>query len=143
MNPWLRAYLLGAVVPASAVTLGLLGQPAGQPGDPALAALLVVLGALAANFPVMVSPRYKADATPAIYLAMVLLFAPSTAVALVGLSRLAGDGALCLRRNPKTQKRRRRPMDLVFNTSQIMLASALAALAYGAITAPNAAGDGL
>ena len=34
-----------------------------------LAALLVVLGAVAANFPVMVSPRYKADATPAIYLA--------------------------------------------------------------------------
>ena len=76
MNPWLRAYLLGAVVPAAAITFVLLGQPSGQQGDPVLAALLVILGALAANFPVMVSPRYKADATPAIYLAMVLLFPP-------------------------------------------------------------------
>jgi putative nucleotidyltransferase with HDIG domain len=143
MSLWLRAYLLGAVVPAAAITFVLLGQPSGQPGDPALAALLVVLGALAANFPVMVSPRYKADATPAIYLAMVLLFSPAAAVALVGLSRLAGDGALCLRRNPKTQKRRRRPIDVVFNTSQIMVATAFAALAYAAITAQGAAGDGL
>lgn len=143
MSHWLRAYLLAAVVPAAAITLVLLAQPGGPPCDPALAALLVILGALAANFPIMVSPRYKADATPAIYLAMVLLFPPATAVALVGLSRLAGDGALCLRHNPKTQMRRRRPIDLVFNTSQIMVASAVAALAYAAITAPSEAGDGL
>jgi putative nucleotidyltransferase with HDIG domain len=143
LSPWLRAYLLGAVAPATAITLVLLAQPAGLPGDPALAALLVVLGALAANFPVMVSPRYKADATPAIYLALVLLFPPAVAVALVGLSRLAGDGALCLRRNPKTQKRRRRPIDVVFNTSQIMLAAAASAVAYAAITSPGQAGDGL
>src|ERR1700674_1574604 len=121
MTPWLRAYLLSTAVPAAAAGALLLGLPPAAPGDPVLAALLVGLGALAANFPVMVSPRYKADAAPAIYLAVVLLFPPAPAVALVGLSALLGEGALCLRRNGVTGRRRRQPIDMVFNTSQLML----------------------
>ena len=62
---------------------------------------------MAANFPVMVTRSYKADATPAIELALVVLFPPPTAVALVGASRLLGEGILCLRRNPETGRRRR------------------------------------
>jgi putative nucleotidyltransferase with HDIG domain len=112
----------------------LLGLASGQRGgDPGLLALLVGLGALAAGFPVMVSPRYKVDATPAIYLACVVLFPPAAAVAAVGLSRVLGDGALCLRRDPATGRMRRQPIDLVFNTSQLMLAGAAGAVCYHAI----------
>ena len=57
MRPQLRAYLLAMAAPAVAGTLLLLWLPPAPPGDPWLAALLVALGALAANFPVMVSPR--------------------------------------------------------------------------------------
>jgi len=92
----------------------MLGLPQAGSGDPLLMVLLVALGAAAANFPVMVSPRYKTDASPAIDLALVILFPPATAVALVGLSRILGDGILCLRRNPLTRSRRREPVDLVF-----------------------------
>jgi putative nucleotidyltransferase with HDIG domain len=126
----LRAYLLVVAAPAVALTAALAGLPAGAPGDPVLMVVLLLLGAGAANFPVMVSPRYKADAAPAVYLAAVLLFAPATAVAVIGLSRLLGDGVLCLRTNPATGRHRRRPLDLVFNTSQLMVAGGLAALAY-------------
>ncbi len=143
MTSWLRPYLLATAVPAVAVTAYLLGLAPSAPGDPLLAAVLVMLGALAANFPVMVSPRYKADATPAIYLACVLLFPPAGAVALIGLSRVLGDGVLCLRRNPASGRRRRRPIDLVFNTSQLMLAGAFGALAYRALVLGSGMGAGL
>jgi putative nucleotidyltransferase with HDIG domain len=105
--------------------------------------LLVVLGALATNFPIMVSPRYQTTAAPAIDLALVLLFPPATAVALVGLTRILGNGLLCLRRNPATGKMRRRPVDLVFNTSQLMIAAAAAAVAYRGLGSPAALGSGL
>jgi putative nucleotidyltransferase with HDIG domain len=130
MTPSLRWYLLAAAAPAVAAVLLLLGLPAPVAGDPVLMVLLVALGAVAANFPVMVAPRYKTDAAPAIDLALVILFPPATAVALVGLSRILGDGILCLRRNAVTGISRRAPIDLVFNASQLMLAAAVAALLY-------------
>lgn len=83
----------------------------------------------------MVSPRLKADAAPAIYLAAVLLFPPAATVALIGASRLIGEGVLCVRRNPATGHRRRAPVDLIFNTSQLMVAGGLSALAYSAMGA--------
>ena len=143
MTTWLRLYLLATVAPAVAVTALLLGIPAPAPGDPVLAGLLVLLGALAANFPVMVSPRYKADAAPAIYLALVLLFPPAPAVALIGMSRLLGDGALYLRRNPATGHRRRQPIDLIFNTSQLMVSAAASAVAYRTLVSSGGPGAGL
>lgn len=142
MTPWLRRYLLATAAPAVAVAVLLLKLPH-APADPALAALLVFLGALAANFQVMVSPRYQADAAPAIYLAMVLLFPAALAVALIGLSQLLGDGALCVRRNPQTGSRRRQPIDVVFNTSQLMVAAGAAALAFRALAPDGAAAAGL
>jgi putative nucleotidyltransferase with HDIG domain len=138
MQTYLRAYLLAAAAPAVVVAALLLALPASVPGDPALAGLLVLLGAAAVNFPVMISWRYKADAAPAIYLAFVLVFPPALAVALIGLSRLLGEGAMCLRRNPASGIRRRAPIDLVFNTSMLMVAGAAAALVYRAL-APGAA----
>src|SRR5713226_9388477 len=130
MTPLLRAYLLAMAAPAVVLTAMLLGQPA--PGDPILLVVLLLLGAVASNFPVIVSPRLKTDAAPAVYLAAVLLFTPVTAVALIGGSRLLGEGVLCFRRNPATGFHRRQPVDLVFNTSRFMTAGALSALAYGA-----------
>ena len=126
MNRGLRLYLVGIVVPAAAVLGAVLGLPR-TPSDPVLAAVLVSIGVLAANFPVMIRKNYKVDATPAIDLALVVLFPAATAVALVGLVRFLGDGTLCLRRNPNTGKRRRRPIDLLFNTSQMILSAAAAA----------------
>src|SRR4030081_204833 len=134
MTPSIRAYLLATAAPAVAASWLLLGLPPATPGDPMLMVLLVVLGAIAANFPIMVSPRYKADAAPAIDLALVLLFPPATAVGLGGLSRILGDGSLARRRNPATGNRRRQPIDLVFNPSQLMIAAAAAALVYRGLT---------
>jgi hypothetical protein len=59
MTPLLRFYLLVLVAPAVALTLALLGlpAPAAAPSDPILMAVLIVLGAVATNYPVMVSPR--------------------------------------------------------------------------------------
>jgi putative nucleotidyltransferase with HDIG domain len=130
MTPLVRAYFLATAAPAVAVAMLMLGLPRASSGDPLLMVLLVLLGAAAANFPIMVSPRYKTDASPAIDLALVILFPPATAVALVGLSRILGDGFLCVRRNPLTGTRRREPIDLVFNASQLMIAAAAAAIVY-------------
>jgi putative nucleotidyltransferase with HDIG domain len=129
--------------PAVAVALLLSDLTPRSFGDPALMALLVLLGAGAANFSIMLSPRYKADAAPAIDLALVILFAPGAAVALVGLSRLFGEGMLCLRRNPSTGTRRRHPIDLVFNTSQLMIAAGSGAVVYYGLASPALLGDGL
>src|SRR5216684_1905016 len=135
MTPLLRAYLLAMAAPAVVLTAMLLVGPSAAPGDPVLLVVLLLLGAVASNFPVIVSPRLKTDAAPAVYLAAVLLFTPVTAVALIGGSRLLGEGVLCFRRNPATGFHRRQPVDLVFNTSRFMTAGALSALAYGAAVA--------
>jgi len=135
MTPLLRAYLLAMAAPAVVLTAMLLVWPAAAPDDPVLLVVLLLLGAAASYFPVMVSPRLKTDAAPAVYLAAVLIFPPVTAVALIGGSRLLGEGVLCFRRNPATGYRRRQPIDLVFNTSRFMMAGGLAALAYGVVGA--------
>jgi putative nucleotidyltransferase with HDIG domain len=125
---------LAPAAPAIAI-IALLPAAPGAVTDPVLMAVLVTVGAVAANFPVMVSPRYKVDPTPAVYLACIVLFPPAPAVAMIGLSRALGDGALCLRRNPATGRRRRRPIDVVFNTSQLVIAASAAALPYQTLAA--------
>ena len=141
MKRALRAYLLGMAAPAVAVAAGLLAYPRGA-ADPVLAAVLLAVGVLAANFPVMIRKNYKADAAPAVDLAFVVLFPAAPAVALVGLSRWLGDGILCLRRNPATGKHRRRPVDLIFNTSQLMVAAAAAAVVYRGLSSAAFLPDG-
>lgn len=127
--------------PAAMVAGLLLGLPKGQ-ADPVLAGVLVVVGVLAANFPVLIRKNYKADAAPAVDLALVVLFPAASAVALVGLCRLAGDGILCFRRNPASGKRRRRPVDLIFNTAQLMVSAAAAAVIFRGVAAWNLLPDG-
>ena len=135
MTSMLRAYLLAVAAPAAVMMAAVLRMPS-TPGDPVLMLVLVLLGAVATNFPVMISRHYKADATPAIHLAAVLLFAPTLAVAVIGSSALLGQGVLCIRRNPATGIHRRQPIDVVFNTSQLVLAGGLSALVYAAAGAP-------
>lgn len=141
MKRALRAYLLGIAAPAAAVAWVLLGTQRGM-ADPVLAAVLLGVGVLAANFPVMIRQNYKADAAPAIDLAFVVLFPAGAAVALVGLSRLLGDGIMCLRRNPATGKHRRRPVDLVFNTGMLMLSAAASAVVFNGLAADRLLPDG-
>jgi putative nucleotidyltransferase with HDIG domain len=143
MAPSLRGFSLAIATAAVVLAVLLVGVPTTIFGDPLLALILLVLGAAAANFPVMVSPRYKTDAAPAIDLALVLLFPPATAVALVGLSRILGDGTLCLQRNPVTGNARRLPIDLAFNTSQLMVAAAAATVVYHGLASPGAFGTGV
>jgi putative nucleotidyltransferase with HDIG domain len=128
--------------PAALVAFLLLRMPSHVEPDPLLALILVVMAAGAANFPVMVTRSYKADATPALELAIVVLLPPAAAVALVGLSRMAGDAILCLRRNPATGNRRRMPIDLIFNTGQLMVAAAAGAVIFQGIVASTRAADG-
>jgi len=118
-----RAYLLGMAAPASALALVLPAVTATPAGDPALAAVLVALAVVANNCQVMVTPRYKADAAPAIHFAIVLLFPPAAAVALVGLGALGGEAFLWVRG-------KRQPVDVVFNVSQLMIADGAASLVF-------------
>src|SRR5256885_4515754 len=134
MKPVLKAYLLGLSAPAVAVAAVLPALPAAAPADPTLALILVGLAVVAANYQVMVTPRYKADAAPAIDFAIVMLFSPAAAVALVGLGRIAGELILTVRRNPVTGRPRRAAIDVVFNTSQLMLAAAAGATIFTGIT---------
>src|SRR5260370_36949408 len=92
MTPLLRAYLLAMAAPAVVPTAMLLGLPPEAPGDPVLLVVLLVLGAVATNFPVMVSPRLKTDAAPAVYLAAVPLFPPGTAVPVLGGGPASPEG---------------------------------------------------
>src|SRR5438445_395637 len=137
MAPPLRVYLLVMVAPAAVLTAA-VARELSAPSDAVLMVVLIALGAVATNFPVRISRHYKAHAAPAIHLAAVLLFSPAAAVAVIGSSALLGEGVLCLRRNPATGFRRRQPVDVVFNTSQLMLAGGLSALVYATAGAPLA-----
>jgi putative nucleotidyltransferase with HDIG domain len=114
--------------PAAGAALLLAIGSASTAGDPGLALILVALAVVAANYQVMVTPRYKADAAPAIYFAIVLLFPAALAVALVGLGAFGGEAVLRLRR-------RRAPVDVVFNTSQLMLSAAAGVIVYRGLRA--------
>src|SRR5438445_5853065 len=137
MAPLVGVFVLGMVAPAAVLTPAVAGETS-APSDAVLMVVLIALGAEATNSPVRISRHYKAHAAPAIHLAAVLLFSPAAAVAVIGSSALLGEGVLCLRRNPATGFRRRQPVDVVFNTSQLMLAGGLSALVYATAGAPLA-----
>lgn len=93
--------------------------------------VLIVLGAVACHFPVELTPRFKAHPANAVYFAMLLLFPPPVAVALVGLAALLGNGTLAMRRS-RDGRPKRTAYDAILNASQWMIATALAALVlYG------------
>jgi len=61
----LRLYLLAMAAPAATVALLLLRLPSHTQADPVLAGVLVGLGAIAANFPVMVTKSSSVKARSA------------------------------------------------------------------------------
>src|SRR5437879_6038182 len=67
---------------------------------------------------------------------------PVGAVGRLGLGRLIGAGALCIRRNPATGTRRRIPIDLVFNAGQLMVAAAAGAVIFQGVAAAMRDADG-
>ncbi|MDQ6671359.1 MAG: histidine kinase [Chloroflexota bacterium] len=105
-----------------------LTRPAGI--DLGVAAELIVLAVIAQHFPMPFGPQHKTDASIAVYFAAVLLFEAPVAVVLVGTSHLLGQATLAVRRSPTTGKRMRGLRGVLFNTSQLVLSTALSSLVY-------------
>jgi signal transduction histidine kinase len=95
-----------------------------------LPVLFLILAAFAQHFPLTIGPQRKVDASISVYFASTLLFGATTGVILVGVAQLLGQATLALRRNPKTGRRQRGVPEVVFNTSQLVLATGLGALVY-------------
>jgi len=115
--------------------LGLVVALLARPHDPfptpyALMAVLVLLAVVAQHFPVRLAPSHKLDLSIAVYFACLLLFGTAVSVLLVGASQLVGGGTLALRRDPVSGKRLRSVRSVLFNTSQLVLATASAGLVY-------------
>jgi signal transduction histidine kinase len=102
-------------------------------GDQELAIELVVLAVIAQHFPLAVGPQHKVDTSIAVYFACMLLFDVPVAVVLVGTGQALGQSTLALRYVAGTRKRMRGARGVLFNTSQLVLATTLAGLAYDAL----------
>ena len=102
-----------------------------------LAASLLGLGILAQHFPLEVAPHHKIDMSLAAYFAALLLFPPAAAVVLAGLAQALGQASLALRRNPATGRRRRGLRGILFNTGQLVVATALGGLVYVGLGLPD------
>jgi signal transduction histidine kinase len=100
------------------------------PTDLGLAIELVLLAVVAQHFPLPVGPQHKVDTSIAVYFGCLLLFDAPEAVVLVGVSQVLGQATLALRRIPGTCKRMRGARGILFNTSQLVLATALGSLVY-------------
>jgi signal transduction histidine kinase len=103
-----------------------------EANDQGLAIELVVLAVIAQHFPLAVGPQHKIDTSIAVYFACVLLFDTPEAVVLVGLAQVLGQSTLALRHVPGTNKRMRGARGILFNTSQLVLATTLGGLTYNA-----------
>jgi signal transduction histidine kinase len=100
------------------------------PSDYGEMAILVVLAIAAQHFPLTLTPQYKIDISIGVYFTCLLLFGPLAAMILVGVSQLLGQATLGLRRHPASGRPLRSVRQLVFNTSQLMIATGLGGLVY-------------
>src|SRR5687767_12298239 len=110
------------------------GSP--REGDLGLLVFLLLMALVAQHFPVAIAPKRKVDVSVAPYFASLLLFGAPVAVALTGAGQLMGQLTLSLRRNPETGKRLRTLRGALFNSSQAMVAAALAGGVYFALVPP-------
>jgi HD-GYP domain-containing protein (c-di-GMP phosphodiesterase class II) len=99
----------------------------------ALMTLMVALGAVAVNYPLLLTPHYKVNVGIAVYFAALLLFGAPLAMLVAGASQVVGGTVLCLRHNPSTGRPRRRPLEVIFNTAQIVIYTGAGGLAYYAV----------
>jgi signal transduction histidine kinase len=139
-----RLYLWLMVVAAGG-GLGVLTlqQPEPQAPNLLVVAELAALTVVAQHFPLALGPRRQLDLSLAVHFAIVLVAGMPLAMAVVGASEGLGQGTLMLRRNPHTGKRMRGLYGVLFNTSQAMLAAAVAGQVQAAVLALPAAPFGL
>ncbi|HEY8741874.1 MAG TPA: GGDEF domain-containing protein, partial [Chloroflexota bacterium] len=113
------------------VAWAVVGPPAlAQPGS---ALVLTALAVAAQQFPFRLGAKHKATVAIGAYFAALLLFGPTTAMALTAASQLLGGLTLHLRRHPQTGRRRRGKAEVLFNTAQLTLAVGLAGLVGRAV----------
>ena len=96
--------------------------------NPILILLLVALAVTAQQFSCVLGSHHKANAAIGCYFAGLLLFGPSTALALTAGSQFLGGMTLQLRNNLETGTPCRGLPDVVFNTAQLTLAMGLAGI---------------
>ena len=129
-----QVYLYGVVGAAVGLLLIWMGvsPPAARRVDLLVLGELVLLAATAQHFPLHTAPKREFDISTAVHFALLLLAGVPAAIALVGLGDALGQITLMLRRDPRTGKPKRGPHAVLFNTSQYMVAVALAGLALRA-----------
>ncbi|MGH7775971.1 MAG: hypothetical protein ACREPI_02185, partial [Candidatus Dormibacterales bacterium] len=82
LNLGARVYIaLVAVAAIALLAVAAASGPLPTGGDAVLWAVLVAQALLLLHFPVLISPRFKVDAAPAIYFAALLLLSPAAAMA--------------------------------------------------------------
>lgn len=114
------------------------GYAAVQPGSPqgiTRVSVLLLLAALAVgaqHFPLELGARRKTDVSISTYFAALLLYGPAIATVFAATCQLAGQGTLALRRQP-SGRRRRSPRSVLFNVSQMALATALGGVVFAAL----------
>jgi len=143
---WLMAGAAGFATLGSLGVLALAGdswasQIAAQPGLAFALAQLVALSVAAQHFPLARGPKRKFDLSQAVHLAIILLAGMPQAVLLTGIAELVGQGSYVLRRDRATGRPRIGINAVVFNTSQIVVATALAGIARAVVGAATAGTD--
>ena len=126
-----RAYLWSTVACAvGTLVVWVQAWHGGAPSSLVMAALLAALGVICIHFHLTVTPRHRISLSPAVYFAALLLVGVPWALAIVAGSRLIGEATLSLRRNPVTGRRRRDLLSMLFNVSQLTVATGAGGLAY-------------
>ncbi len=136
---WPRTYLwlIGGLSISALTVMARTGSPV-NPEQLGLTAVLLPLGVLAQHFPVQVAPHHKINVAFAAYIASVLALPGAAAVWLVGAAQVVGQSTLALRHDPATGRPLRGARGVLFNTSQLVLASGVATLAYSSLPVPRA-----
>jgi signal transduction histidine kinase len=99
-------------------------------------AMFVGLAVAAQHFPLNLTPQLKVDVSIGVYFTCLLLFGPPAAMILVAISRLIGYFTLRLRHHPASSRRVEDWRELLFHTSQLMLATGVGGLVYANLVAP-------
>jgi signal transduction histidine kinase len=127
----MREYLWAVVLAAGALLVYWIQYWRGPwPTNYSQMAMFVALAVAAQHFPLTLTRQYKIDISIGVYFTCLLLFGPPAAMVLVGVSQLIGQATLGLRRHPSTGSPMRSTRQLIFNTSQFMIATGLGGLVY-------------